>query len=260
MHKHRALITGATAGIGKATAELLAKNGFDLVITGRRQEKLNQLKSDIQRDNDVDILALRFDVSNRAELEATLNANIDIIKKTDILINNAGLAQGIDPIDEGDIDGWEKVIDTNIKGLLYMSRFMLPIMKENGLGHVINIGSIAGHWTYPGGNVYSATKFAVRSLTEGMRIDLLGTPIRVSNIAPGMVETEFSLVRFGNDAKKAKSIYENMTALNAGDVAESILWVISRPAHVNIQEVVIYPTHQASPNHIHRENANDSKS
>jgi 3-hydroxy acid dehydrogenase / malonic semialdehyde reductase len=245
------LITGATAGIGKETAKQFAAAGSDVVITGRRLKILKELKVEIENDHDVKVYTLCFDISNRKECEKIAKENSDLFSKVDVLVNNAGLASGADFIQDANLDDFEVMIDTNIKGLLYITRAVLPHMVKANRGHIVNLGSVAGHWVYPKGNVYNATKFAVRALSEGMRMDLLGTSIRVTNIAPGMVETEFSMVRL-KDARKAKAVYEGIKPLSAADIAEAILWSVQRPAHVNIQEMIIFPTDQASVYHVNR--------
>lgn len=250
MKKSFVFITGATSGIGAQCAHVFAQNGHDLVITGRRADKLESVKETCLKYG-VKVTPLCFDISNRQDTLEILDKNRLILKNCNILINNAGGALGIEPIDQGDLDKWEQMIDTNIKGLLYVSRFFLPLFKDQNEGHIINLGSVAGRWVYPNGNVYCATKHAVRALSEGMRMDLCGTNIRVSNIEPGMVETEFSLVRLG-DENAAKNVYQGMTPLEAADIAESIYWVSSRPKHVNIHEMVIYPTDQAHVTQVNR--------
>ena len=240
-----ALITGASSGIGEATAQLLAQNNFDLIITGRRKERLNALKNKIQSESLAKVLVLNFDIRNLAANEAAIRSLPDEWRNIDVLINNAGLAAGFSNIQDGLIDDWERMIDTNIKGLLYVTRLVSNIMIGNGKGHIINISSIAGKETYPMGNVYCASKHAVQSLTKGMRLDLLKHGIKVSSVSPGAVETEFSVVRFHGDADRAKQVYNGFTPLNAGDVAETILFILTRPSHVNIDDILIMPTAQA---------------
>jgi 3-hydroxy acid dehydrogenase/malonic semialdehyde reductase len=251
MNYKMALITGATAGIGEATARRLAEAGMNLFITGRRQERLEKLSSELKKKHSIEVVWACFDISDRTEVAEFVEASAKDLSKVDVLINNAGMARGRDPIQLGNIDDWDAMIDTNIKGLMYMTREVVPFLLKQKESHVINIGSVAGRWTYPGGGVYSATKFAVRAFSEGLRMDLIGKPVRVTNIEPGMVETEFSLVRF-NDPEKAKSVYNGMTPLRAEDIAETIFWCLDRPKHVNIQEVVVFPTDQASTEHVHR--------
>ncbi|MGE5084932.1 MAG: SDR family NAD(P)-dependent oxidoreductase [Bacillota bacterium] len=240
-----ALVTGATAGIGWATAETLAEQGFSLIITGRRQERLDALEAAIfKKSPNVRIKKAIFDIAKREEVASFLKTHSADLALVDVLVNNAGLAKGTDKIQDSAVDDWEQMIDTNIKGLLYMTRGVVEHMVKKNSGHIVNLGSVAGRWTYPGGAVYCATKFAVRALSEGLRMDLMGSRIRVTNIEPGMVHTEFSEVRF-QDKAKAEKVYENMTPLDAKDIAETIAWCVARPAHVNIQELVIYPTDQA---------------
>jgi NADP-dependent 3-hydroxy acid dehydrogenase YdfG len=238
-------ISGATAGIGKACAEIFAKNEYHVIITGRRNERLIQIKNHLENLYQTEILPLCFDIRNKMEVEQTIRQLPDKWKKIDILINNAGLASGLAPIQQGDISDWEVMIDTNIKGLLYLSRAIMPLMIENKKGHIINIASIAGKEAYPNGNVYCATKHAVDALSRAMRIDLLPHGIKVTNIAPGLVETEFSLVRFKGDAERAKQTYTGLKALEATDVAEVIYFAANRPAHVNLNDIIITPLAQA---------------
>ncbi|HPE74503.1 MAG TPA: SDR family NAD(P)-dependent oxidoreductase [Draconibacterium sp.] len=240
-----ALITGATSGIGEATAMLLARNNYNIIITGRRKERLVLLQEKIQTESNSKVLILDFDIRNLAENELAINKLPEEWQNIDVLVNNAGLAAGYSPIQEGDINDWERMIDTNIKGLLYVSRLIIPKMITRGKGHIINISSIAGRETYPFGNVYCASKHAVQSITKGMRIDLLKHGIKVSSVSPGAVETEFSLVRFNGDNNKAKQVYNGFTPLLAQDIAETILFIVTRPKHVNIDDVLIMPTDQA---------------
>lgn len=240
-----ALITGATSGIGEATALLLAKNNYNIIITGRREEKLNLLKKKITAETNSKVFALNFDIRSLPENEAAVHSLPVEWQNIDVLINNAGLAAGFNSIQEGVIDDWERMIDTNIKGLLYITRLISPKMIERGSGHIINISSVAGKETYPLGNVYCATKHAVQSVTKGMRIDLLKHGIKVSSVSPGAVDTEFSLVRFNGDKDRAKQVYKGFTPLNAQDIADTILFMVTRPKHVNIDDVLIMPTDQA---------------
>ncbi len=239
------LITGATSGIGEATALLLAKNNYNVIITGRRKERLILLKEKILSESNSEVFISNFDIRNLNENEAAINNLPEEWQNIGVLINNAGLAAGYSPFQEGNIDDWERMIDTNIKGLLYMTRLITPKMIDRGKGHIINISSIAGKETYPFGNVYCASKHAVQSITKGMRIDLLKHGIKVSSVSPGAVETEFSLVRFDGDKNKAKQVYKGFTPLFAQDIAETILFVVTRPKHVNIDDVLIMPTDQA---------------
>ena len=243
--KKTALITGATAGIGEATARLLAKNNFNLIVTGRRKDRLEDLRNSILKDSDAEVVTMNFDVRNPEETENAIK-NLPVEwQKIDVLINNAGLAVGLSTVADGALDDWERMIDTNIKGVLYISRLISQTMIKNGNGHIVNISSIAGKETYPMGNVYCATKHAVQSLTKGMRIDFLKHGIKVSSVCPGAVDTEFSVVRFKGDEKQAQQVYDGITPLYARDVAETILFVITRPAHVNIDDILIMPTDQA---------------
>lgn len=239
------LITGATSGIGEATAILLAKDNYDLILTGRRKERLDELKSKIQHESKADVITLEFDIRSLEETERAIKSLQGKWSDVDVLINNAGLAVGLNPINEGVIDDWERMIDTNVKGLLYISRLISPTMVKKQSGHIINISSIAGKETYANGNVYCASKHAVQSITQGMRIDLLKHGIKVSSVCPGAVETEFSLVRFKGDDQKAKQVYDGFTPLYAKDIAETIQFLLSRPPHVNIDDILVMPTAQA---------------
>ncbi len=243
--KRIALITGATAGIGEATAEILAENGFKLILTGRRTERLEQLKAKLEKDTDCETVILPFDIRNKDATEKAFLSLPEDWKNIDVLINNAGLAAGLATIEEGDVDDWERMIDTNIKGLLYITRLVTPIMVKRCSGHIINLSSIAGKEAYAMGHVYCASKHAVQALTQGMRIDLVKHGIKVSSVAPGAVETEFSMVRFHGDEQKASDVYKGFTPLYAKDIAETILFMVTRPAHVNIDDVLIMPTAQA---------------
>lgn len=246
------LITGATSGIGRATAELFAKNGYRLILTGRREERLTALKKEFEETYNVETLILPFDVRDRAAVKAALENLPAPFKKIDILLNNAGLAKGLAPIQEGNIDHWENMIDTNVKGLLYVTRCIAPGMVARRQGHIINIGSSAGKEVYPNGNVYCASKFAVDGLTKAIRLDLHAHNIRVSQVSPGHVEeTEFAVTRFDGDAERAK-IYDEFQPLKSSDVAEVIYFMVTRPPHVNIQDVQLFGTQQASNNLIDR--------
>ncbi|MBK7870203.1 MAG: SDR family NAD(P)-dependent oxidoreductase [Saprospiraceae bacterium] len=240
-----ALITGATSGIGRATATLFAENGFDLILTGRRKERLDDLEKALESEYDIKIKTLDFDVRDVKEVERAIENLNEDWQAIDILINNAGKAKGFHPIHEGKLEHWEEMIDTNVKGLLYMTRVVASLMVKRRKGHIINISSTAGKEVYPNGNVYCASKFAVEALTKGMRLDLHSYNIRVSQVAPGHVEeTEFALVRFDGDAERAR-IYEDFKPLNASDVADAILWAITRPPHVNVQDILLMGTQQA---------------
>ena len=242
-----ALITGATSGIGEAVAEAFAKEKFRLILTGRRVERLNSLTSRLVKKYEVNVLPLNFDVREMVQVEKHLLNLPQEWQHIDILINNAGLAVGLSPLNEGVIDDWERMIDTNIKGLLYVSKIVSNLMIEHGGGHIVNIGSIAGKSVYPNGNVYCATKYAVDALSKGMMMDFIQKNIKVSQVCPGAVETEFSKVRFKGDEKRAAAVYEGFEPLNAADVADLILYIVKAPAHVNISDVVILPAAQASP-------------
>lgn len=256
MSQKWAIITGATSGFGWATADELAHAGYNLILIGRRADRLKELRGHLTKtssryDASLEFKTLQLDITQKAEIDEFSQTEGDILEKVEILVNNAGLAKGADKIHEAQISDWEQMIDTNLKGLLYLTRAVLPYMVKKKSGHIVNIGSVAGRWVYPGGAVYCATKFAVRAISEGLRLDLMGTGIRVTNIEPGMAHTEFSKVRLGDEAK-AEQVYEGMTPLSAKDVAETILWCVQRPPHVNIQELVIYPTDQASVVHVYR--------
>ncbi len=246
------LITGASSGIGKATAYAYAKEKKSLILLARRKERLDEMAKDIETTFGVTCHTFVVDVCSKKQIQAFVDNNAELLSQVEVLVNNAGLARGFEPIQNGDTDHWDVMIDTNIKGLLYVTRAILPFMQKHGDGHVVNVGSVAGYWAYPKGNVYSATKFAVRALTESLRIDLLGTGIRVTEIAPGAVETEFSEVRF-NDKTRAKAVYDGFEPLCGEDIAEAIVWCTSRPSRVNIQQLVIYPTAQASTQLTHRQ-------
>jgi NADP-dependent 3-hydroxy acid dehydrogenase YdfG len=242
--KRTALITGATSGIGEATARLLSENNFNLIICGRREDRLENLKSELS--SKCDLYTLTFDVRDKKEVFNSIGSLPEKWKNVDVLINNAGNAHGLDPIQDGSIDDWDAMMDINVKGLLYVSKVVIPGMIENGTGHIINIGSIAGKEVYPNGNVYCASKFAVDAISQGMRIDLNLHGIKVSGINPGMVNTEFSKVRFKGDTSKADSVYKGIQPLTGHDVAELILFILTRPPHVNIADSIIFPTAQAS--------------
>ncbi|MBK8700391.1 MAG: SDR family NAD(P)-dependent oxidoreductase [Saprospiraceae bacterium] len=246
------LVTGATSGIGKATARYFAKKGYNVIITGRRKDKLEEIKKTMENKYGSPILAMCFDVCDFEEAQAALNSLTDGWEKIDILVNNAGGARGMDPIQGGQLEHWNYMIDTNIKGVLHMARLIAPQMAERGKGHIINICSTAGHEVYPNGAVYCASKHAVDALTKGMRHDLFRMGVRVSQISPGMVEdTEFAINRFEGDEERAK-IYEDITPLNARDVAELIFFVATRPRHVNIQDILVMSTQQASSTNVDR--------
>ena len=242
--KKIALITGASSGIGKATAETFAKNNINLIICGRRRERLEQIAKELAPYTEV--LTLCFDVRDKQKVDEILDTLPSQWQNIDVLVNNAGNAHGLDPIQTGKISDWDAMIDINVKGLLYVSAWVIPRMTARKTGHIINIGSIAGKEVYPNGNVYCASKFAVDAITQGMRMDLNSFGIKVSQVAPGLVETEFSLVRFKGDAERAKKTYEGYQPLTAQDVADTIWYIASAPAHVQIADLVILPTAQAS--------------
>ena len=246
------LITGATSGIGEACARKFAKGGYDVIITGRRAQLLANLKKELEAEG-VRVLALAFDVRNRNAATAAINSLPLEWQQIDVLINNAGLALGLEPEYEGSFEDWETMIDTNIKGLLTMIRLVVPRMVKRDSGHVINIGSVAGDAAYAGGNVYCGTKAAVKTITDGLRIDLAHTSVRVTNVKPGLVETHFSNVRFhGNDAR-AEKVYEGVKPLTGADIAEVVFYAASAPAHVQIAEVLVLATHQANGSVLHRD-------
>ena len=240
------MVTGATAGFGRATAIKFAENGFNVIITGRRKERLDELEKELIRAGKGKVLSLNFDVRKLDEVNAVISNMPDEWKAIDILVNNAGLAVGMDHIDKGNIDDWERMIDTNLKGMLYVTRAVSPLMVARNSGHIINIGSIAGKEAYENGNVYCASKYAVDGLSKSMRIDLVKNNIKVTHIAPGMAETEFSLVRFKGDKTRADSVYKGVDPLTGDDIADVIYYCASLPAHVCINDLVITPTQQAS--------------
>ena len=245
-------ITGASSGIGKAAAHKFAETGARILICARRLEKVQELAAELRRRHNVQADAFQLDVRNQKEVDHALSNLPRGWERISVLVNNAGLSRGLDNVQEAKIEDWDEMIDTNVKGLLYVTRAVLPGMIERNEGHIINIGSVAGHWTYAKGNVYAGTKFAVNALSQGMKMDLLGTPIRVTSIDPGLVETEFSVVRFRGDETKAKKIYEGLTPLTPGDIAESIVWAATRPAHVNVNNIILMATDQSAPTMVHR--------
>ncbi|MBD2107830.1 SDR family oxidoreductase [Nodosilinea sp. FACHB-13] len=247
------LITGASSGIGAACARQLAAAGARLILVARRQAPLEALAAELQQQHSTEVLTVVLDVRQSGAVGEAIANLPDPWQAIDILINNAGLSRGLDKQYEAPLEDWEAMIDTNVKGLLYVTRAVVPGMVARGHGHVVNVGSIAGRQTYPGGSVYCATKAAVRSLSEGLKLDLLGTPVRVTNIDPGLVETEFSLVRFDGDRDRAQGVYQGMTPLTGDDVADVIVFAVTRPAHVNISDVMLMPTAQASVFHTHRQ-------
>ena len=241
-----ALITGASAGIGAAVAERFAQGGCDLIVTGRRTSLLDELRNKLENAYSIRVCTLSFDVQNQEEVAHNLSRLPAEWREVDILVNNAGLAVGLHSVQEGVLDDWERMIDTNIKGLLYVTRSVAPWMVARKKGHIVNVGSIAGKEVYPNGNVYCATKHAVDALTKGMRYDMLPYGVRVSQICPGAVETEFSIVRFKGDAERAANVYKGFEPLQARDIAEAVWYVTQQPSHVNISDMVIMPTAQAS--------------
>ncbi len=246
------LITGATAGFGKATAELFAKNGHDIIITGRRKERLESLKSDLEGQHKINVESLCFDVRNEHEVNTAIQGLSNNFKNIDVLVNNAGLASGLDPIQDGSTEDWDKMIDTNVKGLLYVSKAVIPGMVARQNGHIINIGSTAGKEVYPNGNVYCASKHAVDAITKGMRLDLLKDRIKVTQIAPGAANTEFSTVRFHGDKEKADKAYEGYQPMLAKDIAELVYYATNLPAHLCINDLVVTSLSQANSYVIHR--------
>ncbi|WP_341732613.1 SDR family oxidoreductase [Microcoleus sp. EPA2] len=250
------LITGASSGIGAACAKIFARGGAKLILAARRIDKLDRLAKELVETGLIasanQIYLLELDVRDRPKVESAVNTLPEAWKAIDILINNAGLSRGLDKLHEGNFQDWEEMIDTNVKGLLYMTRYIVPGMVNRNRGHVINIGSIAGRETYPKGNVYCATKAAVKAISEGLKQDLLGTPVRVTQIEPGLVETEFSNVRFHGDAEKAKNVYQGLTPLTGDDVADVVYFCATRSPHVNISEILLVPTDQATATLVHR--------
>jgi NADP-dependent 3-hydroxy acid dehydrogenase YdfG len=251
-----ACITGATSGIGEAIAFRLARENMNLIVTGRREERLARLKKEIEALCGVQVYALSFDVRNYGEVCRAFGSLPDGWQEIETLVNNAGLAVGLDPLHEGAVDDWERMIDTNIKGLLYVTRAVSPGMVARKSGHIINIGSIAGKEVYPDGAVYCATKHAVDALSKGMRMDLLPHGIRVTQICPGAVETEFSLVRFKGDRRRADRVYDGFVPLSAADIAEAVGFAVTRPPHVDVQDLLVMPTAQAAATRFHKTEEN----
>lgn len=237
-----ALITGASSGIGEATARIFSDAGLKLILAARRIDRLRKLQTELRSP----VHLIELDVRSQPAVEKAIDQLPSEWKEIDLLINNAGLSRGLDKLHEGKLQDWEEMIDTNVKGLLYVSRAVIPGMVSRGRGHIINIGSIAGHEVYPAGNVYCASKHAVDAITKGLRLDLNGTPIRVSTVDPGLVETEFSTVRFRGNSERAEKTYQGLKALTPTDIAEAILWIANRPEHVQVAEIIILPTAQAS--------------
>lgn len=248
------LITGASSGIGASCAKVFAQAGAKLILAARRKEKLQEIADRLSKDFASEIYLIELDVRDRQAVETAINSLPEPWQNIDILINNAGLSRGLSKLQEGDFQDWEEMIDTNVKGLLYLTRYVVPGMVTRGKGHVVNIGSIAGRQTYPGGNVYCGSKAAVRAISEGLKQDLLGTPIRVSCIDPGLVETEFSQVRFHGDTERAEKVYQGLTPLTGDDVADVVFFCVTRPTHVNISEILLVPVDQATTTLVHRRN------
>ncbi len=247
-----AFITGASSGIGEACARLFAEKGFQLILNARREERLEHLRDELNKDFHTEVLLLPFDLRDKMEVKKAIETIPGNWRKIDVLVNNAGLAKGLSHFFEGDTEDWDAMIDTNIKGLLYASREIAPIMISNGKGHIINIGSIAGKEVYDKGNVYCGTKHAVDAINRSMRLELSGKGIRVTAVNPGAVETEFSLVRFDGDAERAAMVYKGFENLVAADIADAVYWAASRPGHVNINDIIIMPTAQPMAGVIHR--------
>ena len=252
MNKKIVLVTGATSGIGEGCARRFAEGGYSIIITGRNEEKLARLKQDLEKQG-AGVLSLAFDVRDRKAAEAAVKNLSEEWKNIDVLINNAGLARGLEPEYQGDFDDWDQMIDTNIKGLLTMTRLIVPGMVERNHGHIINIGSVAGDAAYAGGNVYCATKAAVKAITDGLRIDVADTKLRITNIKPGLVETNFSNIRFHGDTQRADNVYKGITPLTGSDIADVAFYAASAPEHVQIAEVLVLATHQANGTVIHRD-------
>ncbi|MBP2681071.1 MAG: Serine 3-dehydrogenase [Candidatus Krumholzibacteriota bacterium] len=253
MKDKQVLITGASSGIGEACARRFAAGGAHLFLTARREDRLGRLKKTLEELHGVTVRTRRLDVRDRKAVEAFAGEVAGEITAPDVLVNNAGLASGLGKFFEGDFNDWDKMIETNVTGLLNVSRFLVPLMVARNRGHIVNIGSVAGHFVYPGGNVYNASKFAVRALTQAMNMDLVGTRIRVSAIDPGAVETEFSIVRFHGDEEKANAVYKGYRPLTGDDIAEAVFFVTNLPEHVNVLDMVVMPTAQRSPFVLHRE-------
>ena len=249
---HIVFITGASSGIGRSCARAFAQAGANLVLAARRKKRLEQLAADLKKQFPIETYTSELDVRDRKAVAKFYKKLPEAWQQIDILVNNAGLSRGLDKLYQGNMDDWEEMIDTNVKGLLYVSRTVIPGMVERRKGTIINIGSIAGHEVYPSGNVYCATKHAVDALTKGMRMDLVDTPVRVCTVDPGLVETEFSEVRFHGDTERAKKTYQNMTPLTPDDVADAVVFAATRPPHVQIAELIIMPTAQGSTTLVHR--------
>lgn len=247
------LITGASSGIGRACAVRFAQIGARLILIARRKDRLQELAAELKQQHNTASYVIELDVRDRKAVQQVLNTLPGEWQKIEVLVNNAGLSRGLDKLHEGSIDDWEEMIDTNVKGLLYVTRAVVPGMVQRGSGTVINIGSIAGHEVYPKGNVYCASKHAVDAITKGLRLDLVDTPIRVCTVDPGLVETEFSMVRFRGDEERAKKTYQGLRTLLPEDVADAVVYCATRPAHVQVAEMILLPTNQASTTLVHRQ-------
>jgi len=247
-----ALITGVTSGFGRAISFRLAKLGYNLIITGRREERLNDLAIQLRSEFPIEVLPLCFDIRDNAACTRAIESIPQGLKGVDLLINNAGLAAGASPFDESDLADYDQMIDTNVKGLLYITKLVVPGMISKESGHIINISSIAGIEVYPNGSVYCASKHAVNAITKGLRIDLVKYGIKVSSVSPGLAETEFSIVRYHGDEEKAKAVYKGLTPLNAEDIADTVEFIVTRPAHVSINDIQINPAQQANTYVLHR--------
>jgi 3-hydroxy acid dehydrogenase/malonic semialdehyde reductase len=254
----RALVTGASSGIGEACARAFAREGCHLLLVARRLDRIDELARHCREEHAVEVLTAAIDVRDRVAVESWVDGLEPAWSDIDILVNNAGLARGLAPLYEGEVEDWEEMIDTNLKGLLYITRAVLPGMVERGRGHVINIGSIAGHESYGGGSVYCATKHAVAGLNRALAIDTLGSGVRVSSVDPGLVETEFSTVRFHGDRDRANSVYKGLMALGPDDVAEAVVFCATRPPHANVREMILLPSAQAGSVHVHRKPSGQS--
>ena len=252
LKKKTIFITGASSGIGLACARAFAAEGARLILSARRLERLETLTKELHKNHGTQAVTIKLDVRKQAAVQKAVEGLPEAWQKIDVLVNNAGLSRGLDKLHEGKLEDWEEMIDTNVKGLLYVSRAIIPGMVARGEGTIINIGSIAGHEVYVGGNVYCATKFAVNALTRGLRHDLVDTPVRVCSVDPGLVETEFSMVRFHGNEQRAKAVYQNITPLTPDDIASAVVYCATRPPHVQIAEVIILPTNQASASLVHR--------
>jgi 3-hydroxy acid dehydrogenase/malonic semialdehyde reductase len=246
------VITGASAGIGESCAKIFAEAGAKLILAARRLENLEKLAQSLKEKYQTETYLIQLDVRDRAAVEAAFSNLPEPWQTIEILINNAGLSRGLEKFHQASLDDWEEMIDTNVKGLLYVSRTIIPGMVDRGAGHIVNIGSIAGRAAYPGGHVYCGSKAAVRSISDGMKQDLLGTPLRVTEIQPGLVETEFSIVRFHGDSDRADKVYQDLTPLTPDDIADVVFFTVTRPPHVNISEVLLVPTDQANATLVHR--------